>query len=176
VDWAVVALAVANAAVGMGLSIPVLKVVRAAQEEKASILRGAAGLVGIYVAECLLLGMGMTVPLFNVPAAFLWGWRLGRRVPRWGREARRAAIEMGIYTSLPAVSIIMIPILAWYSGWDVFTVEGSRNFGVPASFPWPTNTILGFYACAGMGALVLKVLITSVTAGFLVRRRSFSRP
>jgi hypothetical protein len=87
----------------------------------------------------------------------------------------RAAFVISLYSSLPALSFLVVPFMALAGGRSIISAEGGAAFGIPQSAPWPTNTILGFYAVCSLGALLLKAVLTTFTAT-RIATRSGSHP
>ena len=130
-------------------------------------------IVGAYFVEGVALAMGMGIPVLSVMLALVWAivlaqWLL-RGVPI--RRALRVCVYFSLYSSLPAVSLVVVPVLVWTAGWAILSPEAGAAFGIPSAFPWPVSTIAGFYATCALGALVLKTLITVGCFRALARRR-----
>jgi hypothetical protein len=139
--------------------------------ERRGLGRGVRGtylrLVGVYLAECISIAGLMMIPVGTVALSFVWGVLLGRALRGApGRGVARPALLFGAFTSLPALSLIAIPLMMMRRGWDVLSIDEGHRFGVPTflNLPGPLNTIMGFFAAYGLGLLVVKTLITVVAA------------
>jgi len=172
----VIALIALNLALGLGLALPLARALGAAAGRPERPRRWVARLLGLYLAEGVALGMGMGIPVLNVLLAGAWGVMLSR----WAlpgapsRPALRAALLLALYSSLPAASFLLVPLAVRLAGEGVLSVEAASRFGIPPAFPWPTNTILGFYGACAFGAPALKSLLT--TASYRTSARLRARP
>jgi hypothetical protein len=113
--------------------------------------------------------MGMGIPVFSMGMAFVWGiifgfWLRGRGP---AREVLRQSFFLSLYTSLPAVSFIVIPVLLSFSRPIMSVAEGGK-LGIPGFVPWPLNTILGFYVVPVMCAVVFKIVVTTSEVSLLI--------
>ncbi|HUU42149.1 MAG TPA: hypothetical protein VMY39_01990 [Planctomycetota bacterium] len=176
IDPAELILIVMNLLAGLGCAVPLARHLRGMTGKPRRTSRTFAVLVGIYLVECVALIVGMGIPVFSVALALVWGvvfarW-LGSRAPE--RQVVRASFFLALYASLPAFSFIVVPVVAFLSGWAVWSVEGGTRFGIPGFIPWPMNTILGFFAACAVGAAVLKTLITTSEVRWLMRRKTLS--
>ena len=167
-----------NLVLGFAGAIPVARALGKLNGNTTKVRRLFAVLIGVYFIEAVALTMGMGIPVLNVCLAFVWGlvfgvWVRGRASPR---EVLRASTYLSLYSSLPAISFLVIPLLVWAGGGAVFSSEAGRRFGIPDFLPWPVTTIAGFYGACAVGAAVLKGLITTGEVGLLVhlwnRRRT----
>jgi hypothetical protein len=130
-------------------------------------------MVGLYFVECAALVIGMGIPVFSVALAVVWGLLLGRWLrSRATPPARmKPAIALALYSSLPAASFLALPALLLANGWDVVSVAGGARLGIPGFLPWPVNTVLGFYASCALGAVTLKLALTTALARWVMTRR-----
>lgn len=160
-----IVLAVINVIAGMGCPVPLAKRVGQVVEKSKSVFRYSVFLVGVYCIECLSMAVGMGIPVLSVGMAFVWGvvFGLWLRTRTSVRQALKTALSLSLYTCLPAVSFITIPVVLWIGGKNIFSVEEGILFGIP-EFPFvlrPVSTILGFYAVLAIGAVVFKTVITT---------------
>lgn len=163
---------VLNLILGFGCAVPVAKLFTGLKVTPSKTYWMYVLLIGVYFVECVAFSAGMATNVFSVALALLWGLALGfwlRGSDSLVREVKKAALCFSLYTTLPAVSFLSIPIVMGLGGWSIFTVEGGHRFGIPAFIPWPMNTILGFCATVSLTAVVCKTLITTGLAMFLVR-------
>ncbi len=121
-------------------------------------------LFGIYFIECFAFSAGMGTNIFSIALAFAWGIIIGM----WMRNSRlkadkllKTAFYFSLYTSLPAVSILSVPVMCLFGGREILTVEGGSNFGIPDFVPFPANTILIFCGIIALVAIVFKTVITT---------------
>jgi hypothetical protein len=113
--------------------------------------------------------MGMGIPVFSMGMAFVWGiifglWLRGRGP---AREVLRQSFFLSLYTSLPAASFIVIPVLLSFGGPILSVAEGAK-LGIPGFVPWPLNTILGFYVVPAMCAVVFKTVVMTSEVSLLI--------
>lgn len=157
-------LIVVNLVVGFGCSLPMARLLCSVTGLPNKLLRYTATCIGIYFVECVAIVMGMGIPVFSISLAFLWGVVFGMwlRYKAPARDILKASLFLSLYTSLPAVSFITVPLVGWIGGWDVLSTESGSIFGIPdfLFLPWPFNTILGFFAALVVAAVVFKTVIT----------------
>ncbi len=156
-------LVIVNLVAGFGCAVPVARFMAKTGGNPAKVFHCFAILIGVYFLECVALVMGMGIPVFSVGLAFVWGivfgLRLRTRMP--AHNALKVSFLLSLYSSLPALSFIIIPVLFWSGGVPVLSPEAGAGIGIPRFFPWPLNTILGFYVIPALGAAVFKTIITS---------------
>ena len=157
-----------NLALGFGFALPLIRTL-AKLLPPPKIYKRFLMLMGLYLVETFFLAMGMGIPVFNVALAFLWGPLLGRNLRKRTErsQALKISTRFAFYSSLPAMSFLLIPALALAGGGSIISIQTASDMGIPSFLPWPTNTILGFYAACGFGALVLKILITNAFVKYL---------
>ena len=129
-------------------------------------------LVFVYFVESIGFMAGMATNVPGVVLAFVWGILLGHWIRRSGgdlEQALRSAVLLSLYGSLPAVSLLSVPLVTALGGWSVFSAESGARFGVPAIVPWPLNTILGFCIAVALGAAVIKTTVTTGVVYFVNR-------
>lgn len=134
-------------------------------------------ILGLYFIELFALAMGMGIPLFNVALAFLWGTLLGKYLKdRTGlANALKISTRLASYSSLPAMTFLVVPVVMLAAGTNIISVQAASDMGIPDFFPWPTDTILGFYSACAFGALTLKILITNACVKYIFRRNKKTR-
>jgi len=128
-------------------------------------------LIGVYLVECAAVVIGMGIPVFSAGLAFVWGIVFGlwfRRAAAPAREVLKTAFFLSLYTSSPALSFLVVPLLMSIAGWSILSVEAGAQFGIPSFLPWPLGTILGFYTALALGAAVFKTVITTGEVRFLL--------
>jgi len=156
-------LIVANLMVGFVSAIPIAKLLEKINNKQKRYFRYFAILIGVYFIECIAIIMGMGIPVFSIGLAIIWGIVFGfwlrKRASR--NEVLKTSFFLSFYSSLPAVSFILIPVIAIISGRNIMNAEQGIQFGIPDFLPDPFNTILGFYLAITIGALVLKTVITA---------------
>jgi len=165
------ALITINLVLGIGFAVPVVIVLKKLKDKPRSFFHNFCLLMGIYSGECAAIVMGMGVPVFSVGLALIWGVVLGRwlRDKLEVREALKTSFYMSLYSSLPALSFVIIPILIGFGGRSVLSVEGAGSIGIPIHLPWPLDTILGFYVVPALGAMVLKAIITTGEVSLIIK-------
>ena len=176
-DLAEYAVVGVNLVAGVGGAIPLGRHLSGMSGKPAGAARYVGLLLGVYFLECVAIVAGMLVPVFSAALAVVWGIVLGLWLR--GRASRGAALRtslfVSIYSSLPAASFMVVPLVLALGGWPVLSAEGGARLGIPQLIPWPMNTVLGFYAGLAVGVLALKTLIT-VTETCLLQRRAFLIP
>lgn len=120
--------------------------------------------ISIYFVECVSIVLGMGIPVFSIFLSFIWAAIFGMRLSRWDSRAsiRKTSFLLSIYTSLPVISFIIVPIVVLAGGQDVTDVETGYRFGIPQFpfIPFPVRTILGFYTVMILGAFAIKAIVT----------------
>ena len=171
-------LVVANLLAGFGFAFPMAKVLAMVDGKQAKAFRYYVMLIGVYLFESVVLMIGMGIPVLNVGLAFVWGLVFGRwlRSRTSRKQAQRASLWLSLYSSLPAISFVVVPVFAWLGGWNVLSAADGVRFGIPdfLHLPWPLNTILGFYAAIIMVAVLLKAVITVGEVNLLFRPKEKS--
>jgi hypothetical protein len=167
-----IVLLVVNLAAGVGCAFPLARVLGTVIGGSTSLFRNMAGLMILYCIESVSMILGMGVPLFSVLLAFLWGALFWRRLRT--RSSVRAILQttffLSLYTCIPAVSFVTVPLVAWFDGKNIFGLEEAVLFGIPEFPPllWPVGTILGFYVALAVGAIVFKMIITTGEVSLLI--------
>ena len=158
-----------NLVAGFGCAVALAGVLRKAYGERTTFLRYFVLLIGVYFVECAAVAMGMGIPVFSMGMAFVWGiifglWLRGRGP---AREVLKQSFFLSLYTSLPAASFAIVPVLLSFSRPIMSVAEGGK-LGIPAFVPWPLNTILGFYVVPAMCAVVFKIVVTTSEVSLLI--------
>jgi hypothetical protein len=165
-------LIIVNLVAGFGCAVPVAKLLSKLSRNPRSVFRYFAILICIYFIECIAVVIGMGIPVFSMGLAFVWGIIFGLRFR--ARASRRKVLKtsffLSLYTTLPAVSFIVVPVVAWIGGWHILNANEGAPFGIPEflNLPWPLNTILGFFAALVVGAIVFKTVITMAEVSLLI--------
>ncbi len=139
----------------------------------ASRLRLFAALLGIYFLEGAAFSASMGTDAFSIAFGAVWGLALGRRLrhhPTTVARQLRAVRLFALYTALPAVSSLAIPVVCGLSGWRVLDSGAGFRFGIPGFLPWPLNTILGFWIAVAGAAVVAKLVLTEGLVRLFLRR------
>jgi hypothetical protein len=171
-DFVEIALVVANLLAGFSFAFPISKVFAKVAGKPAKVIRYYIMLLGIYLLESVVLMVGMGIPVLNVVLAFVWGVVFGtwlrKRTSR--SKALRTSFWFSLYSSLPAISFILVPVFAGLGGWNILSSSAGDSFGIPQFLylPWPLNTILGFYMVIIIVAVILKVVITVGEVNLLI--------
>ena len=172
-DFVVIAIVIANLLAGFGFAFPVSKVFAKVAGKPEKVFHYYIMLIGVYLFESIVLMIGMGIPVLNIGLAFVWGIVFGRWLrKRTSRsEALRTSYWFSFYSSLPAISFILVPVFAGLGGWNILSTEIGDSFGIPQFLylPWPLNTILGFYVAIIIVAVVLKTVITVGEVNLLIR-------
>jgi len=172
-DHIEITLIVLNLLLGLGLAAPLARRLQVHHGRSPTILPCLVMLVGMYFVECVALVMGMGIPVFSIALAGPWGFVAGLWFRRPNGDTRRmllSCVYLSVYSSLPALSFIIVPLAAWAHGRQILSVAAATGFGIPEAFPWPANTILGFYAACAFGAVLLKTAISTTAVYWLTRR------
>lgn len=161
-----------NVAIGIGCAIPLARHISRVIQKPTSVYRCFLCVVSVYCIEGVSMVLGMGIPVLSVCLAFAWGivfglWLKGRET---AREIVRTVFFLSLYTSLPAVSFITIPVISWVEGRNILSVEEAIRFGIPElpTMLWPVCTILGFYAVLAVGAVIFKTIITTGEVSLLI--------
>ena len=164
------AIIIANLILAFGCAVPVARLL-AKVNGNARVRRYYAMLIGLYSVECVAVAAGMATMVFNIALAFVWGIVFGwwfRRSSAPIREVLRAAFYLAVYSSLPAMSLVVLPLLGAFAAWKVLSPAEGARFGIPRFVPWPMNTVLGLFGIAGTVALVLKTVITTGEVSLMI--------
>ncbi len=172
------ALVVVNLLAGFGFAFPMAKVLAEMAGKHAKFFRYYVMLIGVYLLESVVLMMGMGIPVLNIGLAFVWGLVFGRwlRARTTRSEALSTSYRFSLFSSLPAISFILVPVFAGLGGWNILSSSAGASFGIPEflHLPWPINTILGFYLAVIIGTVVLKTVITVGEVSLLFRPKEES--
>ena len=169
----VIVLATVNLITGFGYAIFIAKLFDKVEAKSISFFRYYVILISVYFVECIAFPVGMATQVFTVGLAFVWGTALGLRFRASASlsEAKRLAIFVAVYTCLPTVSFcLLLPLMMKFEGWHILSVEESVSFGIPSFLPWPLNTILGFSATLLVGTVILKIVFTTGSVVWIIRR------
>lgn len=169
VEYALVA---ANLIAGFGFAFPMTRVLAKVAGRPTKAFRYYTRLIGVYLLESIVLMIGMGIPVLNVVLAFVWGVVFGT----WLRnrtsksEALMTSYWFSLYSSLPAISFLLVPVFAGLGGWDILSSSAGDSFGIPQFMylPWPLTTILGFYVAVIVVAVFLKTVITVSEVNLLI--------
>jgi len=156
------ALVALNIAVGFSLAPFVSRVFTRVSTSSGSAFRNGILFIGIYAAESIALIIAMGMPLFSIGLAFIWGIIFRKRLKKdlSRQELKIFSFWLSLYSSMPIVSFIIVPIIALIRGWHILDSVQGTHFGIPGFLPWPLDTIFGFFMVVIITALMLKVLIT----------------
>jgi hypothetical protein len=162
-----------NLAAGFGFAVPLSRLFSRLDREPPRVFRHFVILIGIYFLECIAIVSMMLMPAISIGLAFVWGICFGfwLRVRTSKGEAIKTSFSLSLYSSMPAVSFIVVPVLAFFAGRPILSAEEGASFGVPGFVPWPINTILGFYGALAIGVVVFKAVITTGVVRMLVHFR-----
>ena len=173
-EYIIIVLAVINLAAGFGCAVPIARGLCKITGKLNRFFRYFASLIGIYFVECIAFPMGMCTQIFTIGLAFVWGIIFGLWLRRYGprRAVLKQAFFLALYGCLPTASFCFLIPAAWLvGGGHILSAEEGIGFGIPDFFPWPLNTILGFFAALVIGTVVLKTLITTGEVSLLIHLR-----
>jgi hypothetical protein len=169
-EFAIVAL---NVLLGFGFAWPLAGPFSRLKGGTARPVRAYVTLVIVYALECVAFAASMATDILSIGLAVLWGLFLGIRIRRAGpafERARRTVVRFALYTALPAVSFLSVPIMAAIAGRSILAAPEGARFGIPGFVPWPLNTILGFCVAVASIGLLLKLTITTGLASIVAGR------
>jgi len=176
----VIVLLIVNLIAGCGCAVPVARFLVRVDRKPMRMIHCFAIVVGMYFLECVSVAVGMGIPVFSVGLAFVWGvvFSLWLRSRGSVREILKMSFVTSLYTCLPAVSVMAIPVMAWVDGKNIVSVEEAVRFGVPELPPvlWPVCTILGFYGVLAAGAVLFKTVITTGEVSLFIHCREWFWP
>jgi len=159
-----IALIIVNVIAGAAGAYVLARRFRGIDAEYRSIHRQFGILISVYFVECVSMVLGMGIPLFSLFLSFIWAAIFGMRLSKWDSRAAiwKTSFLISLYTSLPVLTLIIVPITVLAAGQDITSIETGYRFGIPqpSFLPSPVRTILGFYAVLILGAFALKTLIT----------------
>ena len=156
-----IVLFIINLIAGFGFAFPLSRLLTGIKP--ARFRRQYAALIGIYFIESISISMGMGIPVFNIGMAFIWGIVFGLKLRECAtaKKILKASFYLTLYTCLPAVSFISVPVMVLIGGENILSAADGSNFGIPDLVIWPLNTILGFYSAVIIGAVIFKTVITT---------------
>ncbi len=162
-----------NLMAGFGFAIPMARLLSEVRERPPDVFRYYVFFIGIYFFECVAIVSGMLIPVFSMLLAFFWGMIFGLwlRTQTPARKVLKTSIALSLYSSLPAVSFIVVPLIGLFAGKSILSSKEGFLFGIPEFLFWPLNTILGFYVALAVGVTVLKTGITTGIVSLLIRNR-----
>jgi len=162
-DIAEIVLVILNLCLGFGFSIPLTRLLTGIKPKPQGFFRYFIMFIGIYFLECVAIVAAMLLPVFSIGLAFVWGIIFGL----WFREHAPAhrvlkiSFYISLYSSFPAASFILVPLMGLFTGWDIISSEEGIRFGIPDFLYSPFNTILGFYSALSTGLVIIKATITT---------------
>lgn len=174
-DSAEMAIITLNLVLGFGCACPLARHLVRLKGRSSKTWQIYVGLVGVYFIECVAFTAGMATNVFTIGLSFLWGTIFGfwiSRVESSAGKLLKAAFFFSLYTCLPAVSVLSLPLILSVSGWPVFTSEAGLRLGIPGYVPWPYNTIFGFFLIVGLSALVFKTIISTGEVSLILHFRN----
>lgn len=172
------AILLVNVALALTFGIPLSRMFCRASLVRIDSHKALVLLLLVYLIEGLAFTASMATSVVNIALAIVWGALLGLRL-RSKDFTRKAVLRLSgafaLYSSLPAMSVVTVPVACAVSGWSVGSVSAGRSFGIPDFVPWPANTILGFCVAVGFGTMVMKVGLTvGIARGLAFQRRGRS--
>jgi hypothetical protein len=129
-------------------------------------------LLFVYLIECVAFSAGMATNIFTFGTAFVWGIVLGLWLRKYSlshRKIVKTLLFFSLFTSLPALSFISIPLIMSLGDMSITTVKEGIRFGIPEFVPYPFNTILGFCITVSTTALIFKMAITTGLGVLILR-------
>jgi hypothetical protein len=160
-----------NLVAGFGLAVPIARLLRKVEGKPKSTYGYFVALIGIYFLESIAFGAGTTAHVISLGLAFLWGIVFGLRLRTRASaaEALKISFFLSLYSCLPAASFyFFIPAAKLITGTNILSAARGAAFGIPASLPWPINTILGFYTALVIATVVFKTVITTGEVSLLI--------
>jgi hypothetical protein len=169
-DLAEILLVLLNLGLGLSLAIPLAKLLNEVAPKTQSFFRGFILFIGIYFLESVAIGVAMMLPIFSLGLSFVWGFIFGMwlREHVSSRQVLKTTFFISVFTSLPAVSFLLVPVMGLFTGMDLLSAEEGFRFGIPDFLYWPFNTILGFYAAFSISLVILKTTITTGVVSMLI--------
>jgi hypothetical protein len=168
-----------NLVLGLGLGWPLARRFAGVTGQHSRRVGMFALLLIVYFSECVAFTASMGTNVAGIGLAFVWGVVLARWLRGRAAESRRVpklVLLFALYTSLPAATLLSVPVMVALAGWSILSSEDGYRFGIPAFVPWPGNTILGFCVAVTTVAVVCKVAITTTMVRLITRptKRRFS--
>ncbi len=166
-------LAATNIVAGLGFAVAItVKLIRLTNKSH-RFLRYYLLVVGIYFIECIAFMFGMCTQIFTVSLSFVWAALFGLWLRRIAPAEKiiKTCLFVALYGCVPTVSFAFLLLVIWvWQGNGLLNAEQAGQFGIPDFMPWPLNTMLGFCLALAAGTILLKILITTGTAKWLIRR------
>jgi hypothetical protein len=172
-DSAEYLIVIVNLILGFAFGWPLARFLAHVRGEPSTTARLFIYLLAVYFIECAAFTASMSTSILSFSLAVLWGIILGRRLKDFRinlTQIKKIIVLFSIYSSLPAASLLTIPIATKLGGWSILSSEAGARFGIPAFLPWPLCTILGFCMLVSVVTVLLKILITTCLALYSIRR------
>jgi len=161
-----------NLILGLSFAYPLARRLSRLRHSRWDIVGSFLFLIFLYFVESIGFMAGMATNIPGICLAFVWGAIFGSWIHRSNGVLKFAiwtAVLVSLYCSLPAVSMLTVPVVMFFGGWAVLSSDSGLRFGVPAFIPWPMNTILGFCILTALIGVVFKGIITTGIVYFMCR-------
>lgn len=123
-------------------------------------------LTALYLFEGMSIAAGMFTPVFTFVLAVMTGAVFGLIVKKHDLTmVVKSAKQLSFFTCIPAITMVLIPIICFIYNWDIFSSSFGKDFGIPEFIPFPLNTIFGFF----MSILILFITVNIITINGTVR-------
>ena len=135
VDRAELIVLIVNLILGFSCAFPLARRLSRLRHSRWDIVGSYLMLIFLYLIESIGFMAGMATNVPGILLAFAWGAILGSWIHRSGgtlKSAIRTAVFVSLFSSLPAVSLLSVPVVMWFSGWAIFSSDSGVRFGVPA--------------------------------------------
>jgi hypothetical protein len=174
-DIAETVILILNLILGLGIAIPLSRYFANIQGLSMKQWQIYFILLGVYFIESVAFAAGMATNIFSIALSVFWGIILGVKVSKLAtvpQKLIKAVLLFSLYTSLPAISFLSIPLIMALAGWSIFSTASGLNFGIPTFVPWPVNTIFGLSILVTFSALIFKTGITTGLVGLKLRTQN----
>ena len=164
VDRAELIVLVVNIILGFSCAFPLARRLSRLKHSRWGFAGSYLMLIIMYLTESIGFMAGMATNIPGILLALVWGAIFGSWIRRSGgtlKSVLRSAVLVSLFSSLPAVSMLSVPVVMWFGGWTIFSSDSGVRFGVPDFIPWPMNTILGFCILIAIVGVFFKSLITT---------------
>ena len=125
-------------------------------------------LLALYLFEGITIAAGMLTPLFTFGLATITGIVFGFMIRKNEPDGViKSTLHLSCFLCLPAITLIIIPVLLLFTDWNIFSSAHGSRFGIPEFIPFPLNAILGFYFSIMILFVAVNLISVNGTVSFI---------
>ena len=122
----------------------------------------------LYLIEGITIAAGMLTPFFTFGLAIIIGIVFGYIIKKKElHKIVKSTLLLSFFLCIPAITLIMIPIVCFFSEWNIINSIDGYRFGIPEFIPYPLNTILGFYLSIITLFITINLLLINGIVNFI---------